>query len=123
LLGRKFQIKTDQKSLKFLLEQRIITPEQQKLVAKLVGFDYEILYRPGRSNSATDAMSRMPHSPLLLSTIATSLFGISRPQFGIWEELKQLNLTDPYMVSQHQKLQTHPKDMTNYKLCDGLLFF
>lgn len=49
LLGQKFQIWTDHKSLKFLLEQRIITPEQQKWVSKLVGFEYEILYRPGPS--------------------------------------------------------------------------
>jgi hypothetical protein len=39
LLVRKFQIQTDQKSLKFLLEQRIITHEQQKWVSKLVGYD------------------------------------------------------------------------------------
>jgi hypothetical protein len=45
LLGRKFYIQTDQCSLKFLLEQDIITPEQQKWVTKLLGYDYEIIYR------------------------------------------------------------------------------
>ncbi|KAF2300131.1 hypothetical protein GH714_009331 [Hevea brasiliensis] len=42
LLGRKFYIHTDQCSLKHLLEQRIVTPEQQKWVAKLIGHEYEI---------------------------------------------------------------------------------
>lgn len=50
LLGRKFFILTDQRSLKFFLERRVATPEQQKWVAKLFGYDYEILYRPGKEN-------------------------------------------------------------------------
>jgi len=58
LLGKKFFIQTDHCSLKYLLEQRIVTPEQQKWVAKLLGYDYEILYRPGRENSTANALSR-----------------------------------------------------------------
>ena len=42
LLGRRFIIQTDQQNLKYLLEQRITTLEQQKRVAKLLGYDYEI---------------------------------------------------------------------------------
>jgi hypothetical protein len=65
----------------------------------------------------------MPHSPILLSTTASSLNGISGPQFGIWEELKHINKVDPYMISLAQKLATKPKSMASYKLRDGLLFF
>lgn len=42
LLGRHFNIKTDHHSLKYLLEQRITTPSQQKWLAKLLGYDYTI---------------------------------------------------------------------------------
>lgn len=63
LLGQKFYIQTDQRSLKYLLDQRITTPEQQKWVAKLLGYDYEIIYRPGKENSAADALSRVITSP------------------------------------------------------------
>lgn len=52
LLGRRFTIQTDQKSLRFLLEQRILTPQQQKWMGKLVGYDYEITYKPGSANAA-----------------------------------------------------------------------
>lgn len=42
LIGRPFIIKTDQKSLKYLLEQKISTPFQQFWLSKLMGFDYII---------------------------------------------------------------------------------
>ena len=65
LLGHKFFIQTDQRSLKYFLEQRIATPEQQKWVAKLLGYDYKIKYRPGRENFVADALSRKQGSPIL----------------------------------------------------------
>jgi hypothetical protein len=43
LLGKRFQIKTDHQRLKNFLKQRISSPEQQKLVTKLFGYDYEII--------------------------------------------------------------------------------
>ncbi|KAH0689411.1 hypothetical protein KY289_016769 [Solanum tuberosum] len=46
LLGRKFLIITDQQPLKALTNQVIQTPEQQRWLNKLIGFDFEILYRP-----------------------------------------------------------------------------
>lgn len=61
-LGRYFAIKTDQKSLKFLTEQRIVTEDQFKWLVKLQGFDFEIQYKPGRENVAADALSRRLHS-------------------------------------------------------------
>lgn len=50
LLGRHFLIKTDHQSLKYLIEQRVGTPFQQKWVTTLLGFDYAIIYKTGRDN-------------------------------------------------------------------------
>jgi hypothetical protein len=58
LLGQCFQIKTGHQSLNYFLEQCISSPEQQKWVTKLFGYDYEIIYKKGKDNVVTDALSR-----------------------------------------------------------------
>ena len=58
LLGQCFQIKTDHQSLKYFLEQCISSPEQQKWVTKLFGYDYEIIYNKGKYNVVVDALSQ-----------------------------------------------------------------
>ncbi|MCH82791.1 hypothetical protein A2U01_0003603, partial [Trifolium medium] len=58
LLGTYFIIQTDHRSLKELLTQVIQTPEQQHYLAKLLGYHYEIQYKPGtlKTELATDSV-------------------------------------------------------------------
>lgn len=58
LLGRLFLIKTDQRSLKYLLEQRMNTEPQHTWLHKLTGYDYGVEYKKGIENTAADALSR-----------------------------------------------------------------
>lgn len=58
LLGSKFTVKTNYSSLKYLLEQKITIAAQVKWLTKLVGFDYEVVYRKEKENVVVDALSR-----------------------------------------------------------------
>ena len=58
LLGRPFIVRADQQSLKFLLEQRIATPAQQKWLAKSLGYAFIVEYKKGVENKVADALSR-----------------------------------------------------------------
>jgi hypothetical protein len=57
LLGQSFVVRTDQQALKYLWEQRVGTPAQQKWVSKLLGYDFMVEYKRGRENKAGDALS------------------------------------------------------------------
>ncbi|KAL0420984.1 UNVERIFIED_CONTAM: Retrovirus-related Pol polyprotein from transposon.6 [Sesamum latifolium] len=59
LQGNHFIIRTDQKSLKHILDQRIDSILQQKWITKLLGLSYEVQYKKGSENRAADALSRI----------------------------------------------------------------
>ena len=58
LMGRHFKVKTDHDSLKYFLEQRLSSEEQQNWVTKMLGYDFEIIYKKGKQNVVVDALSR-----------------------------------------------------------------
>lgn len=74
LLGRHFLVKTDNCSLKYLMNQRISTAEQQRLLMILLQFDFTIMYKAGSENEGADTLSRRPqHAVFFGSCNAYSL--------------------------------------------------
>lgn len=58
LLGQALKVKIDQRSFKFVLEQQVGTVAQQRLVSKLLRYDFVIKYKKGKENKITNALSR-----------------------------------------------------------------
>lgn len=58
LLCRNFTVRTDQKSLKELMSQVIQIPNQHYYLTRPLGYDYSIVYKPGRTNQVANALSR-----------------------------------------------------------------
>lgn len=59
LISNKFTVISDQKALKFLIEQRAVQPQVQRWLTKLLGYDFKILYQLGLNNKAVNALSRV----------------------------------------------------------------
>ncbi|KAE8662834.1 hypothetical protein F3Y22_tig00113124pilonHSYRG00171 [Hibiscus syriacus] len=98
---------------KEMLAIRVSTPEQQKLVAKLLGYDYEIIFRPGRDNSAADALSRRQESPLFAALHFSDV--------DIWKQIREASKSDFYMQFLGKKASDPPRDNLNWR--DGLLLY
>ena len=116
LLGKKFTVSTDQKSLKQLLQQKIVTAEQQNWAAKLLGYDFEIVYKQGRLNQGADALSRI-NEGMELSNITTLVQ---------WDQ-KQHVMTEVSQDEELQKiiaeLQQNPDSRPGYVYKQGILFY
>ena len=95
LIGHKFVIRTDQKSLKNLTEQTIQTLEQQAWLPKLLGFNFSIEYKSGKENLVVDALSR------------SFLLAWTKPKFQFIEELKKEQLADSTTSHQIQLVQSN----------------
>jgi hypothetical protein len=56
-------IRTDQQSLKYIHEQRLVEEIQHKLLIKLLGYNYKVEIKKSKVNKVVDALSRV-HIPL-----------------------------------------------------------
>jgi len=71
VVGSHFVVKTDHFSLKYLIEQKLSTPFQAKLLLKLLGLDYTINYKKQRENTAVDSLSKVTNAQLMAMTLST----------------------------------------------------
>lgn len=86
LIPKKFLIRTDQKSLRYLLTQKITTPLQQTWLAKLMGYSYEIMYKKGSENVAADGLSRMSGLALFATSLNTFDSQLVKRLQSAWEQ-------------------------------------
>ncbi|MCH98725.1 enzymatic polyprotein, partial [Trifolium medium] len=108
LLGKHFQVHTDQKSLKFITEQKTMGEDQQRWISKLLGFDFDIKYKPGKENSVADALSRK----MQYNTITTI-------QCETWAGLEDEVQNDDKLKGMVQALMVDPMSHPGYQLKGG----
>jgi hypothetical protein len=106
-LGKCFQIKTNHQSLKYFLEQRISSPEQQKWVTKVFRYDYEIIYKKGKDNVVADALSQKYEDE-------GSLFSLSFIVPNWLQAVHQEWLHDPKSLHLIQQLQCNAPASPRY---------
>jgi hypothetical protein len=118
LLGNTFHTYTDHKSLKSLLTQTIQTPEQHKWLTKLIGYSFEIHYKPRKENVVADALPSIPHdSNTAVCTV------VSFPFFPLFSQLQQFYATHPVGKQLVAKLQDNSTMQQKFHYRSGILYF
>ena len=114
LLPGHFIIKTDQRSLKYLLEQRLNTPIQQQWLPKLLEFDYEIQYKQGKENLVADALSRMEGAKVLHMALTVA-------ECDLMKEIQASYETDTTLKTIITALKQKDHTQKHYSLCLNVL--
>ncbi|CAJ2678818.1 unnamed protein product [Trifolium pratense] len=109
-----FVIRTDQKSIKHMLDQKLNTPFQQVWVAKLLGFDFEIHYKEGSSNLAVDALSRKTGAELLPLFLDNAAPDLLTSITASWQQ-------DPHFKAIILDLQSNPQSHPKFSWTRGEL--
>jgi hypothetical protein len=100
------------------MTQTIQTPEQQKWLTKLVGYNYEIHYKPGKENLVADALSRVPEPPNHgVCALLTS------PTSPLLSQLRAFFVSNPAGMKLLQKAQTDPHMSQRFTVKTGILYF
>ena len=121
LLGRRFVVRTDQQSLKYLLEQREITLDYQRWLTRILGYEFDIEYKVGSENKVADGLSRIDHSVegeagllLLAMTVPVTL-----QLQDLYREIEE----NGEIQGISNKLQTGQTVKNGFSLVNGRLFY
>lgn len=116
LIGHPFLIRTDQQSLKHLLEQREVGADYQRWVSKLMGYHFTIVYKPGISNKAADALSRVVSEPVECGALV-SIGGVS------WLDIEKAIQDDAFITQIKNDLQGGRPLPKGYELVQDIVHY
>jgi hypothetical protein len=83
LMGKRCELYTDHKSLKYIFTQSNLNLRQRRCLELIKDYDLGINYHPGKANVVADALSRRSHVSQLV---------VDRMPFELCKEFDQLNL-------------------------------
>jgi hypothetical protein len=116
LLGKPCVVYTDHKSLKHFLQQRITSPDQQCWLAKHLGYQFEVKYKPGLENKVVDALSRC-HGDVEMNRM------VFYPTWLDGEQLLQEVRQDPHLQKIIEIVLTGSAKVKGYIVQQGVLFY
>ncbi|KAF7834711.1 retrotransposon gag domain, Retroviral aspartyl protease [Senna tora] len=115
LMGKHFIVRTDHSSLQCLLKQRATTTEQQRLLIKLLPFDFTIVHKSGKQNSGADALSRRPqHADFLALSLPHPM------DFANWRDALY---ADPFTRKIMEELTLHSTSHAHFHLANNKLYY
>ncbi|MCH86958.1 hypothetical protein A2U01_0007822, partial [Trifolium medium] len=101
--------------LKHFLQQRLSSPDQQCWLAKLLGYQFEVQYKPGWENKAADALSRCNDGEF------TTM--VSYPTWLDGKNLIQEVTNDSDIQQMVAELHINPLAKPGFNVKQGLLFY
>lgn len=113
LQRQEFIILTDHKSLSYLQKQNLHSEMQRKVMTRLMGLQFRIVYKKGKDNKAADALSRLGH---LHAIQAVSMV---KPDWI--QEVINFYATDPRAQQLLSELAVTSPNSTGYSLQDGII--
>jgi hypothetical protein len=113
LQRQEFIIQTDHKSLAYLKEQNLHSKIQRKAMTRLMGLQFKIIYKQGKDNLATDALSRVAH------LMALQAVSVVQPQCV--QEVLNSYATDTHAQHLLTRLAISSPDDKGYRLEQGLI--
>jgi hypothetical protein len=106
-------LSTDQQSLKYMGDQRLVLGIQHKLLIKLMGYNYKIEYKKGKENGTTDALSRRH--------VAGAINAISIVVPSWVTDVQASYMGDPKCKELEQQLHVRLDSITNFTMTNGLI--
>jgi len=96
--------------------QVVQTPEQQYYLSKLLGYTYEIVYKPGAANKVDDALSKIDGS-------SSQMMGLTVPQCDLISKIQETYSADPKLKQLYQKVLGCPEKHRRFKIVKGIILY
>ena len=121
LLGRRFVVRTDQQSLKYLLEQREITLDYQRWLTEFSGYEFDIEYKLGSENRVADGLSRIDHAAVAESGL--TLMALTMPVTLQLQDLYREVEEDTEIQAVIRKVRVGEAVKTGFTMVNWKLFY
>ena len=137
LLGSKFQVYTDNNPMVYLVTKSKLPAIEQNWASDLVGFDFTIHYRPGKTNGHADTLSHQKIRPWdveateICASAAQSTSLFPEIQRQAWQHVKTDHVFNGYIdevqvkqatrlpsisIEQFRTLQINDEDISRFRM-------